>query len=308
MPLPQKTSEYRTRQPLKEEPLSVDLKELRSLRFERIAQTVTRRDTMLYALGVGLGADPCDERQLRFVYEKNLVALPTMAITLAYPDFMEAYARLGLDTAHILHGHQEFELHRALPVEGTVCGVTAVTGLADKGPGKGLVVSYATVISDGVSGERLCTINSSSFCRAEGGITGAVTSSPAPPPVPSRAPDGVCDLPTLPQAALIYRLSGDYNALHVEPALARQAGFRQPILHGRCTFGVVGHALLRSCCGYDPARLEAMDARFSAPVYPGETIRTEYWHEPDRLAFRARVLERDVVVLDRGRARIRSFN
>lgn len=289
----------------KEKALSVNLEELSSLRFESIAQTVTRRDTMLYALGVGLGADPCDERQLRFVYEQDLAALPTMAIILAFPDLLAAYAELGLDTAHILHGHQEFELHRTLPVEGTVLGVTAVTGLADKGPGKGLVVTYETVLSDGASGARLCTVNSSSFCRTEGGITGAVASSPAPPPVPSRAADGVCDLPTLPQAALIYRLSGDYNALHVEPALARQAGFRQPILHGRCTFGVAGHALLRSCCDYDPARLEAMYARFSAPVYPGETIRTEYWHEPDSVAFRARVLERDVVVLDRGRARIR---
>ncbi len=285
--------------------MTANLQKLSALRFESVAQTYSCRDTMLYALGVGLGADPCDERQLRFVYEKKLQALPTMAITLAYPDLIEAYARLGLDTAHILHGHQAFDLHRPLPVEGTVCGVTAVTGLADKGPGKGLIISYQTILSDGASGERLCTVNSSSYCRTEGGITGALTSSTAPPPVPSRAADGICDLPTLPQAALIYRLSGDYNALHVEPGLARQAGFERPILHGRCTFGVVGHALLRSCCDYDPTRLEAIYARFSAPVYPGETIRTEYWREPDRVAFRARVLERDVIVLDRGRARIR---
>lgn len=285
--------------------MAVDLERLSAIRFEGVEQSYGRRDTMLYALGVGLGADPCDERQLRFVYEKNLHALPTMAITLAFPDLLAAYADVGLETARILHGHQAFELHRPLPVEGTVCGTTAVTGVLDKGPDKGLIVTYETVISDRASGGRLCTMNSSSFCRADGGVGGPNIALAVPPPVPSRAADGACDLPTLAQAALIYRLSGDYNALHAEPALARQAGFERPILHGRCTFGVVGHALLRSCCDYDSTRLEAMYARFSAPVYPGETIRTEYWREPAGIAFRARVLERNAIVLDHGWARVR---
>lgn len=110
------------------------------------------------------------------------------------------------------------------------------------------------------------------------------------------------DLPTLPQAALIYRLSGDYNPLHADPKVAVAAGFERPILHGLCTFGVAGRAILRSCCGNDPNRLKSMQTRFSAPVFPGEVIRTELWRAGDTVSFRARVLDRDVVVLNNGRA------
>ena len=128
--------------------------------------------------------------------------------------------------------------------------------------------------------------------------------------LPEGAPEETCDIPVLPQAALIYRLSGDANPLHADPGVAREAGFERPILHGLCTFGVAGHALLKTCCGYDPARFKTMEARFSRPVYPGETIRTEMWRGAGEgggnevVSFRARVLERDAVVLDNGRAEI----
>jgi acyl dehydratase len=115
----------------------------------------------------------------------------------------------------------------------------------------------------------------------------------------------VCDLPTLPQAALIYRLSGDYNPLHADPAYAHKAGFDRPILHGRCTFGVAGHAILRTLCGYQPARLVSMEGRFSAPVYPGETIRTEMWRDGNVVSFRATVPKRGLTVLNNGKAEIR---
>jgi acyl dehydratase len=121
---------------------------------------------------------------------------------------------------------------------------------------------------------------------------------------PERAPDAVCELPTLPQQALLYRLCGDFNPLHADPAVARAAGFERPILHGLCTFAVAGHALLREACDYDPARLTSMRARFSAPVYPGETLRTEIWREADGIAFRTRAVERDIVVLSHGRAQV----
>jgi acyl dehydratase len=119
-------------------------------------------------------------------------------------------------------------------------------------------------------------------------------------PLPERAPDAVCDLPTLPQQALIYRLSGDDNPLHADPAVARAAGFERPILHGLCTLGIAGHALLKVCCGYDPTRLKSLSLRFSAPVFPGETIRTEMWRDGARISFRAKVAERDIVVLNNG--------
>ena len=121
---------------------------------------------------------------------------------------------------------------------------------------------------------------------------------------PTARPDLVCDLPTALNAALIYRLSGDPNPLHASPSVARAAGFERPILHGLCSWGVAGHAILKSYCDYDPARLTSMALRFSAPVYPGETIRTEMWRDGDTVSFRARVVERGVVVLNNGRATI----
>jgi acyl dehydratase len=129
---------------------------------------------------------------------------------------------------------------------------------------------------------------------------------PSPPKVPARAPDLVRELATLPQQALLYRLCADRNPLHSEPAAARKAGFERPILHGLATFGVAGHALLAACCDYDPARLGRLFARFSAPVFPGETIRVEMYREGAAIAFRARVKERDKIVLDYGRAEVSS--
>jgi acyl dehydratase len=142
------------------------------------------------------------------------------------------------------------------------------------------------------------------FCRGDGGFGGPPRQTPPPHPIPARAPDAVCDLGTRPEMALIYRLSGDYNLLHADPAVARAAGFDRPILHGLGTFGVSGHAVLKTLCGYDPARLISFAGRFSAPVFPGETIRTEMWRDGAVVSFRARVVERDVVAINNGRAEV----
>jgi acyl dehydratase len=284
--------------------MTVDLPVLRKLRL-RCRQVLTPRDVMLYALGIGLGADPLDEQQLRYVHEDGLRALPTLAITLTYAPLLAAYQAAGITPHRVLHGEQQFQLLRPLPVEAVLEGDTRVIHLLDKGPGRGLLVYYRTDIRDSDSGDEVATLTSSSFCLDEGGRGG----DDGTPPIeranlPSRVPDARCDLPTLPQAALIYRLSGDWNPLHALPAVARAAGFERPILHGRCTFGVAGHAILRSACGYDARRLHAMRARFTAPVFPGETLRTELWHAPGGVFFRTRVVERDVVALDNGFADI----
>ena len=277
---------------------------LLSLRIPEVEQQLTKRDTMLYALGVGLGADPCDESQLKFVYEKNLVALPTMAIVLAYAGSLDKYGDTGITRTHVLHGEQGLTIHRPLPVEGTVIGRTKVTGVADKGKDKGALIFTKTTVRDKANDEAVCTLTSTSFCRADGGFGRASGPAHEPHRIPDRSPDLTCDLPTLPQAALIYRLSGDYNPLHAEPVFAQKAGFRMPILHGRCTFSVAGHALLKACCGYDPAKFKSMEARFSAPVYPGETIRTEIWRDGAVASFRSTVPARGVTVLTNGRAEI----
>lgn len=284
--------------------MPIDHEKLRNWNIPAVEQQLTRRDTMLYALGVGLGADPCDRDQLKFVYEENLEALPTMAIILGYPGPWHAHPDTGITRSHVVHGEQGFVIHRRLPVEGTVVGKTRVTGVLDKGKDRGALIMTACEVRNKASGELICTLTSTTFCRADGGFGGP--SGPARPvhPIPDAPPHTTCDLPTLPQAALIYRLSGDYNPLHADPAYAQRAGFKMPILHGRCTFSIVGHAILKTCCGYDAARFKSMEGRFSSPVYPGETIRTEMWQDGNIVSFRATVPARGVTVLNNGRAEI----
>ncbi|MGZ5147900.1 MAG: MaoC family dehydratase, partial [Burkholderiales bacterium] len=200
---------------------------------------------------------------------------------------------------------QGFTIHKPLPVEGTVIGVSEIESVLDKGKDKGALIMTRTTVRDKETKDIICTLTSTTFCRADGGFGGPSGPAKSPHPIPERTPDLTCDLPTLPQSALIYRLSGDYNPLHADPAYAKKAGYKMPILHGRCTFSVAGHALLKTCCGYDPARLKSMEGRFSSPVYPGEVIRTEMWVDGTSVAFRSTVPERGVTVINNGRAEIR---
>lgn len=272
--------------------------------FPEIEHSYTERDTILYALGVGAGHDPLDPGDLRHVYEHGLLALPSMAVVLGHPGFWLKHPGTGVDWRQTLHGEQGLVLHRTLPAAGTVVGRTRITGLVDKGPGKAALLFSERTVVDGPTGELLCTVTSTTFLRGEGGFGGPAGPVPAPHPMPGGEPELVVDLPTLPQAALIYRLSGDDNPLHADPAIAAAAGFPRPILHGLATYGVAGRAILRACCGGDPARLKRLDVRFSAPVFPGETIRTEIWGGGPAVSFRCRVVERDVVVLSNGLAEI----
>jgi acyl dehydratase len=289
----------------------IEYAKLKAWSFPVIEHTYTADDAMLYALGVGVGTDPMDERQLAFVNDTapgTPRALPTMAVILGYPGSWMRNPETGIDFSMIVHGEELVVLHAPLPAVGTVVSRHHVTHVIDKGAGRGAIVTYDKDLFDKASGTKLATVTHTTFCRGDGGFSardGLTDAAPPPPPkVPERAPDLVCELATLPQQALIYRLCADRNPLHSEPAAARKAGFERPILHGLGTFGVAGHALLATGCGYDPTRLQRMFARFSAPVFPGETIRVEMYREGPELAFRARAKERDKVVLDYGRARI----
>jgi acyl dehydratase len=284
--------------------MPIDYEKLINWEIPAVEQRLTKRDTMLYALGAGLGADPTDANQLKFVYEENLQALPTMAIILGSPGPWHAHAGTGITRSHVVHGEQGFRIHKPLPAEGALIGKTRVTGVVDKGRDKGALVMTECEVCDQATKDLVCTLTSTSFCRSDGGFGGPSGPVKTPHPVPDTPPHRTCDLPTLPQAALIYRLSGDYNPLHADPAAAREAGFRMPILHGRCTFSIAGHAILKTCCGYDPARLKSMEGRFSSPVYPGETIRTEIWQDGPAVSFRATVPARGVTVINNGRAEI----
>jgi acyl dehydratase len=285
--------------------MPLDYKKLLALELPPIEHSYGPKDVMLYALGVGLGQDPTSESALAFVYEKNLQVLPTFPVVLGYSPYSFRRPELGITWSHVVHGEHGLTVHAPIPTEGTVVGRLRILDVIDKGEGRGALIYSERKISEKASGTLLATIRQTTFCRADGGFGGPPREQPAPHPIPAREPDFICDLPTRPEAALIYRLSGDINPLHAEPAFAKTAGYPRPILHGLATFGIAGHAILKSLCGYDPARLTAIAGRFSAPVYPGETIRTEMWREDHVVSFRVRVVERDAIALNNGRAEVR---
>lgn len=278
---------------------------LMALKIPDAEHTYTVKDTMLYALGVGVGQDPTDRQQLDFVYEKNLKALPTFACLLGYPGFCVRDLDTGIDWVKIVNGEQSFKLEGPVKPSGTVVGRTRIVEVIDKGAGKGAVVYTERKITDKASGQPVATVWQTTFCRADGGFGGPPRESPPTHKTPERAPDLVCDLETRPEMALLYRLSADLNPLHADLDVAAAAGYPRPILHGLGTFGVVGHALLKSVCNYDSKKLVAMGGRFSSPVFPGETIRTEMWRDGNVISFRALVPARNIVAMSNGRAEVK---
>jgi acyl dehydratase len=282
--------------------MAIDYATLKSWSLPDVEHRYSARDTMLYALGLGCGSDPTDPDELRFVFEEGLMALPTMPVVLAGPGFW--IRDTGADWRKILHGEQGLTLHRPLPAAGTVIGRTRIKDIVDKGAQRGALMFTERSILDKQSGAPIATLTSTTVMRGDGGFGGPSGPTPAPHPLPHRAPDAALDIATLPQAALIYRLSGDMNPLHADPTVAAAAGFSRPIMHGLCSFGIAGRALLKLACGNDPARLAHMQVRFTAPAFPGETIRTEIWRDETGVSFRARVIERDAVILNNGLATI----
>ena len=196
-----------------------------------------------------------------------------------------------------MHGEQEIVIHRPTPVEGRIASRNRIVDVVDKGPSRGALLYYEKSISDGDSGEVYATCNSTMFFRADGGFGGPPRPVRPVAAMPDTAPDLTVDLETRPEQALYYRLNGDENPLHSDPASAVRAGFERPILHGLCTFGLCAHAVLRSVADYDPVRLRRFALRFSAPVFPGETIRVFVWRSG---SFQAQVLGRGDMVARNG--------
>jgi acyl dehydratase len=273
--------------------------------FPDLRAPYTTRDTILYALGIGAMQDPMDTRELRWVYERvDLQAMPSMSCVLAHPGHWTAEPALEIDWVRLLHAEQSFDLQRPLPADGLVIGSYRITGLVDKGPEKGALL-YLQKTLRLENGDAIGTVGSTYFMRGDGGCGNWGEAEPELPVVPARPADGSIDLPTSPVAALIYRLSGDPNPLHADPAVAKKAGFERPILHGLCTYGVACQSLVRGLCDFDASRLRGMRARFTRPVYPGDTIRTQWWNEAyGTVRFQSTSVQRNEVVLDRGAARI----
>jgi len=271
-----------------------------------VTQQWSTRDTILYNLGIGFGAAAIDNpEQLRFVLEDRLVAFPSMVAVLGLSTAIYHDASYGIDFAGILHGEESFELVRPLPVAGQLVGRSRVEGIWDRGAEKGAVMALVKTLHDAADDSLIATCRNTLMLRRNGGFGGSADGAPRAAALPERDPDGALELGTRPEQALIYRLSGDTNPLHAVPTVAAKAGFPRPILHGLCTFGVVARALVQAVAGGDQSRLQRFGVRFSSPVFPGETIRTEYWGLGDGdFAFRARVVERDVIVLTGGTAHI----
>jgi acyl dehydratase len=259
------------------------------------------RDTMLYALAIGMGADPLDRELLPFVYERNLKAMPTLATVIAWGASIPA-DRLGTDRRHTLHGEEALTLPSPLPPAGGVVGESRVRAVYDKGE-KGAVIERETVLRDAVSGVLIATIIRTAFARKDGGFGGPVQRS-VPHAPPSRSPDVVLEFTTRPDQALLYRLCGDRNPLHADPDVAIAAGFKTPILHGLCTYGICCRAVLQAFCEFDPARLKSHAVRFSAPVFPGDMVAVKLWKDAGVVSFEADVAARGVTVIKSGRSEV----
>jgi acyl dehydratase len=252
---------------------------------------------MLYALGLGFGSDPMDEAELAFVYEKGLKAAPTLAAAVAFAK--GPVDDIPLDMARVVHAEQRAVFHRPFPTHGAIRCDMAVTGAWDRGPRGAMLEVESRLRTD--AGEPLAVLTAVLAARGDGGFGGPAEGARQPHQPPERPPDLVLEFRTRPDQALLYRLSGDDNPLHADPAAARLAGFDRPILHGLCSYGICCRAVLKACAGYDPAGIRAHDARFTAPVWPGETLTVELWRDGDAVSFQAWVRERDALVIRNGR-------
>ncbi|WP_007024421.1 MaoC/PaaZ C-terminal domain-containing protein [Saccharomonospora iraqiensis] len=253
----------------------------------------TSSDVLLYHLALGAGADPTDDRELRYAYEDDLRVLPTFATVAENFHASEppavSFPGVDIDLAKVVHGTQSVEVHRPLPTAGEAVARSRIADVLDKG--KAAVIVQETTVAD-AAGDPLWTARSSIFARGEGGFGGERGASDRVE-LPDRAPDVVVDTPTLTQQALLYRLCGDRNPLHADPEFARAAGFDAPILHGLCTYGIVAKAVTDAVLDADVTRVRSWSAKFAGIVLPGETLRTRVWRDGGRLLVTATVVERD---------------
>jgi acyl dehydratase len=279
--------------------MSLDYETLKNRRSDGWKSSYTDKDVLLYNLAIGMGRDPLDEMELPFIFEvPELRVVPTAGIIIGHGGG-SLYDNVGIDWTGVVHGEQRLTMHRPLPPAAELTGSTWVSEIVDKGPEKGALLITTTECRL-AGGEPVYTTESVIFARRNGGFGGPREQSKTPHVLPEREPDLVHVTQTRPDQAALYRLTGDRTHLHIDPKFAARAGFPRPILHGLCSYGIACRALLASVCDYDPARIRQFDVRFSAPVFPGETIETDIWREGETVSFRCRVAEREAVVLNNG--------
>ncbi|WP_417626518.1 MaoC/PaaZ C-terminal domain-containing protein [Pararhodobacter aggregans] len=272
--------------------------ELMGIGFDPKPVRLGPREAILYALGLGIGDDPLDPRALAYVYEKDLAVFPTMPVVLGSPGMW--FDRAGLDFRKLVHAGQTLDLARPIPLDVPMVATNRIIAVYDKGADKGVIIEVERQLAT-EDGALVATSVSQYLCRGDGGFGGTQQQPRNDWQKPGRAPDARIEIATLPQQALIYRLNGDMNPLHIDPERARSVGFDRPILHGLCTFGIAGRAMLAAKPG---AALKALSVRMAKPVYPGETLLFEVWGNGPDLQFEASVPSRDAVVLAAGTARV----
>lgn len=284
--------------------MPLNYEKLMQMKFEPTRHSYARKDTILYALGLCVGQEfPHDPAELKYVYEKELVALPMLAVTLAAGAMRLADPEFGINYTMLLHAEQSLVMHKTMPIEGTVVSHSTIDEIYDKGASKGAIMYMTRKLYDDASGDLLVTMGTVSFLRGDGGFGGRSDGAPKPRAVPAdRKADVQVRLPVALNQALIYRLAGDYNPLHIDPEVARRAGFDRPILHGLGAYGLAGRALIKVLCEDTPARFRRLDVRFTSPVYPGEPLHADIWKVgPGDASFRLIATDRNVVVEDFGR-------
>jgi acyl dehydratase len=283
----------------------MNLEKVRSYAIPTIEHDLTFRDSIIYALGLGYGADPNDRAQLQFVYEDGQKAVPSMCCVMGYAGFWLREPALEVDWVKLLHGEHFYQVYAPLPVQGKLTAKHRIVGVDDKGPGRGATVSFQKELYDSV-GRLLARVEQTNFLRGDGGCGSFGTRPTERPPLPESAPDAIHEIKTTRQIALIYRLSGDYNPVHADPEMAKKAGFPEPWLAGMCSMGLATRACIEKFCANDPGRIQSMFVRFKSVAFPGETMRYEFYRTDAGARFRVRCVERpEVVILDRGEVAFR---
>jgi acyl dehydratase len=275
--------------------MPIDPNKALAARFDSAQSAYGQDQVILYHLGIGAGVPATDAGELEYTYEKNLKVLPSFGVIPVFGAMAGLFNTPGLDfnPAMLLHGEQDIEIHRPLPTAAELESEPRIAGIYDKGKAALVVLEVATRER---GGEPLFTNRFSLFLRGEGGF-GGESGPKAGNAAPERDPDHVVESPTLPQQALLYRLSGDKNPLHADPQFAKIGGFDAPILHGLCSFGIVCKAAVDQALGGDVTRVARYQARFAGVVFPGETIVTSLWNEGDRIAIAATTKERGAPVI-----------
>jgi len=272
-----------------------------------LEQSYTSLDSCIYALSVGCGLDPSDAWMRRYLGPlPPALTLPGLASVVAAPRLYSL--GLGLTMPSVLHGNQGLVVHAPLPTEGRLRSVSRVVSVFDRGDGRGSLLSMARELYDSQAGTHYASLLATYVCRSDQVAGAPPAAKPTGNSLPDRAPDIVVSVPTSPQAAQLFALTGDQNPLHMVPEVAIKAGFPVPILHGMATYGICTAFAEKALCeapgGRDSGRLGAISGRFSAPVYPGETLDLALWHEAAGVRFEARVPGRNVVVITEGQIAI----